>query len=438
MGPAALSSEPKGLRPWIDRVLRELRTGRSGHFLRQLGQAILWQVLGKLLQFVGVAYAMRCLGPDSVGVSGNVFFAAMFGQLVLDLGLEIIAVRQVASGRATARDIVPTMFSLRLLLASIALVLWIVVACSVPMAPSHRQVWIVGGFHLFFLSLNFSWYFQATDGMARFSLIQNVTTVLTSVWFLGLFHEGQRVGSDLAVTMAMNGICTVGVWVGIARSQKTNLFSLGNLDVAWGLMKEARPTWLFNLSYYALSSMGLPLCFYILGEREGGYYRSAAMLVGTLQVFLGYFALMLNPRIVRWRTEEPGKLRQRLTWLTAGIVVMSLVVFVAFWVVRRPVISLLGPKFLPAADILPALVSAKFLALASGLLVWGLLANHEAWLAVRCVVVPSLAALALNLLLIRSGGILAAAWLSFASEAVLLVLCYWSFNRVEKRRLTKS
>ena len=33
---------------------------------------MLWQVLGKLFQVVGMLYATRCLGPDNVGVSRTV------------------------------------------------------------------------------------------------------------------------------------------------------------------------------------------------------------------------------------------------------------------------------------------------------------------------------------------------------------------------------
>jgi len=182
--------------------------------------------------------------------------------------------------------------------------------------------------------------------------------------------------------------------------------------------------------------MNLPMCKYFLGDREAGYYRSAAMLVSALQVFLSYFALMLNPRIVQWRGGPAGRLRGRLLLLAGLLVACSLASLASLWLVRRPIILLLwGEPFLPAAEVLPVLISAKFLALASGLLVWGLFANYREWLAVGCCLPVLAGAAVANVLVIPRHGIAAAAWLNLGAELGLLLLCLWALNRVEMQRV---
>lgn len=93
-----------------------------------------------------------------------------------------------------------------------------------------------------------------------------------------------------------------------------------------------------------------------------------------------------------------------------------------------------GTDFLPAATVLPQLMAAKFLAVASGLLVWGLFAHYREWLAVACVAPCVAVALVFNLWLVPRHGIAAAGWLYFGAELLLLALTFWTLNRVELAR----
>ncbi len=408
---------------------------RPGRVVRAFGWAALWQVVGKLVGVVGLSYAFRCLGPESVGVSGTVLATVMVAQLVLDFGLDIVAVRHVAAGTVKLEALTPALFTLRAGLAAAVLGAGTLFLVVWPGPGTLRVVWWLGLVHLAFLTVSFSWYYQATDRMPWFSLVQNATTVATSLVFLLAFRPGQRIGSDLAVTLALNAAVTVGVWVWIRRRLGRGLWQPASLPLAWRLFREARPLWVFNLLYSALINLNLPLCTLLLGDREAGYFRSAAMLVAAVQVFLSYFALILNPRIVRWRAAGPGLLRRRLGALTAALGLASALCLAVMGWVREPLILLLwGREFLPAAGVLPQLLAAKFLAVASGLLVWGLFANYREWLAVACVAPALGLALGLNLWLIPRHGIAAAAWLNLGAELLLLALTFGVLNRVEARR----
>jgi O-antigen/teichoic acid export membrane protein len=436
-GSTQIGAGEGGWRAAVVKGLRELREAKAAKFLRDLSRALLWQLLGKLLQVVGFAYACRCLGPANVGLSGTVLVTAMFVQLVLDFGLDIISVRHVAGKTIALADITPAILSLRFLTALVVAALWLVVLACAPMDGTTRFVWALGAAHLLFLNLNFNWFYQATENMPTFSMIQNLISVAGSVYFLGFFHSGQAAGSDLLVIMILNAVGTVATWCWLHQRRGLRLFAWRSLVLAGRLFKEGRPTWAFNLCYYALSTMGLPLCNYLLGEqgnRESGYFRSAMLVVGALQVFLSYFALMLNPRIVAWRQTEPHRFRHRIFLLVAGLCLASVAVFAGLWFLRRPIFLLLfGRDFLPGAAVLPVLVAAKFLAVASGITVWGLFAYHRDWLAVRCVAVPTVALFLLHWWLVPRFGILAAAGLNFLGEFVLLIFCFLAFSRVEGR-----
>jgi O-antigen/teichoic acid export membrane protein len=256
--------------------------------------------------------------------------------------------------------------------------------------------------------------------------------VAASAYFLAFFRPGQAAGSDLLVTAVMNGVTTVAVWWHIKRQNRVKLVQLSALPLARALLVAGRPTWSFSLCYSALTSVSLPLCYWLLGRRESGYYRSAAMIVLSLQVFLAYFAYMLNPRIVAWRHEAPERFRARVLLVAGGMAAAGVVVFGALWLVRELVIGVLcGPEFMPAAALLPVLVFAKFLAVASGVLVWALFASGRDWWAVRCCLPALIVGVALSWLLIPRYGTLAAAWTYWLMELGLLGLCLGVFFRTE-------
>jgi len=425
-------SEMPGLGGVLTRGWRELVGAQGLKFLRNLSRALLWQALGKLLQVIGLGYAFRCLGPEKVGLSGTVIAVAAFGQLVLDFGLEIVSVRHAAAKTMRLEELIPAMFSLRLAAATAAALVWLGVVLLLPLTPTTRWVWALGAPYLFFLSLNFTWFYQATERVHQFALIQNVTTVAASACFLACFRPGQAAGSDLLVTVLTNGAATVAVWWHIKRQHGVKLIQASALSLAKALLRAGRPTWSFNLCYSALTSVSLPLCYWLLGQRESGYYRSAAMIVVSGQVFLSYFAYMLNPRIVAWRHEAPGRFRARVLLVAGGTVAVGVAVFGLLWLTRELVIRIVcGPEFLPAAALLPVLVFAKFLALASGVLVWALFASGRDWWAVKCCLPPLLLGAALSWLLIPRHGPLAAARLYWLMELGLLLLCLGAFSRLQ-------
>ena len=87
---------------------------------RDFSGTMLWQVLGKLFQVVGMVYATRCLGPDNIGVSRTIITLAMTLQLCLAFGLDAVAVRHVAKGLAKAGEIAPAIFTFRFALGLLA------------------------------------------------------------------------------------------------------------------------------------------------------------------------------------------------------------------------------------------------------------------------------------------------------------------------------
>ena len=389
---------------------------------RDFSGTMLWQVLGKLFQVVGMVYATRCLGPDNVGVSRTVITLAMTLQLCLAFGLDAVAVRHVAKGLAKAGEIAPAIFTFRFALGLLAAVLWVVAVSLSGLESGEKWTWLVGALFLLVCCMDYSWLFQATEQMPRASRFQLASSVMASVWFILFFEKGQAVGSDLYVLLVANAVVVGAVWWRMSRELGFRCLSPSRLASAGKLFREAWLIWLFNLGYYLLANMAQVMTYFIIGKQSGGLFGSAQYLVLALQMFLHYFGILMAPRLMVWHKADLATFRRRVLWIAGGASAIGLVAFGVLWLLVDWLYPLLfGEAFASAAGLLPWLVLGKFFAVGTAMFTWGLWAEHRDKLPVLCCLPCCLISGALYFVLLPKYGNVASAWLTLGAETALLI-----------------
>jgi len=395
---------------------------------RDFSGTMLWQVLGKLFQVVGLVYATRCLGPDNIGVSRTIIALAMTLQLCLAFGLDAVAVRHVAKGLAKVDEIAPAIFTFRFTFGLIATVLWLAGVWLSPLEGLERWTWLAGALFLLVLSLDYSWLFQATEQMPRASRFQTLSAFLASLWFLLFFKKGQALGSDLFVLLGANALVVGWVWRHMARELGFRCLSPARLAGARALFREAWLIWTFNLSYFLLANMALPMTYFLLGKTSSGLFGSAQQLVVALQIFLHYFGIIMAPRLVVWRQADVSLFRQRVLLLAGGAAVVGLLFSGGLWLIVGWFYPLLfGEDFKSASGLLPVLVLGKFFAVGTAMFTWALWAEHRDRLPVLCCLPCCVISAALYFVLLPKHGNAAAAWLTLGAETALLLLSVAAF-----------
>ena len=395
---------------------------------RDFSGTMLWQVLGKLFQVVGMVYATRCLGPDNIGVSRTIITLAMTLQLCLAFGLDAVAVRHVAKGTARAGEIAPAIFTFRLALGLVAALLWAVGVCLSELDGLERWTWLAGALFLLVLSLDYSWLFQATEQMPRASRFQLLSSVAASLWFILFFEKGQALGSDLFVLLIANAL-GVG-FVGWRMSQELGFrcLSFARLAKAGALFSESWLIWAFNLSYFLLANMALPMSFFLLGKTDSGLFVSAQQLVIALQMFLHYFGIIMAPRLVVWRQADVAMFRRRVLLLAGGAAAVGLLFSGGLWLVVDWLYPVLyGETFAVASGLLPVLVLGKFFAVGTAMFTWALWAEHRDRLPVLCCLPCCLISGALYFWLLPIHGNTAAALLTLGAESTLMLFSALAF-----------
>ena len=401
---------------------------------RDFSSTMLWQVLGKLFQVVGMVYATRCLGPDNVGVSRTIITLAMTLQLCLAFGLDAVAVRHVAKGLAKAGEIAPAIFTFRFALGLLAAVLWAVAVLLSDLVGGEKWAWLVGALFLLVCCMDYSWLFQATEQMPRASRFQLVSSVMASLWFILFFKSGQAVGSDLYVLLVANALVVGTVWWRVSRELGFRCLSPACLAGAGKLLREAWLIWLFNLGYYLLANMAQVMTFFIIGKESGGLFGSAQYLVLALQMFLHYFGILMAPRLMVWHKANLAMFRRRVLLIAGGASTVGLVAFGVLWAITDWLYPVLfGEAFASAAGLLPWLVLGKFFAVGTAMFTWGLWAEHRDKLPVLCCLPCCVISGALYFVLLPKYGNAASAWLTLGAETALLIASATAFTLAVRR-----
>ena len=401
---------------------------------RDFSGTMLWQVLGKLFQVVGMVYATRCLGPDNVGVSRTIITLAMTLQLCLAFGLDAVAVRHVAKGLAKAGEIAPAIFTFRFALGLLVAVLWAVAVLLSDLGGGEKLAWLVGALFLLVCCMDYSWLFQATEQMPRASRFQLVSSVMASLWFILFFKSGQAVGSDLYVLLVANALVVGTVWWRVSRELGFRCLSPACLAGAGKLLREAWLIWLFNLGYYLLANMAQVMTFFIIGKESGGLFGSAQYLVLALQMFLHYFGILMAPRLMVWHKANLAMFRRRVLLIAGGASTVGLVAFGVLWAITDWLYPVLfGEAFASAAGLLPWLVLGKFFAVGTAMFTWGLWAEHRDKLPVLCCLPCCVISGALYFVLLPKYGNAASAWLTLGAETALLIASATAFTLAVRR-----
>lgn len=181
--------------------------GKAGVILKNSGALGLSTVLGKFFYFLLFILIGRCLGP---GELGKFTFALSFvGMLAVmnDLGLNIMAVRDVAKEKDLAAKYLGNLIGLKVVLGLFALMITIVAAKLMGYASDNLRVVFLIGLATFFVTVSngLRWIFQACQKLEY----ESITSIIYNFLCFGLGFLAVSLG------LGVNGVGYSQIVVGI-------------------------------------------------------------------------------------------------------------------------------------------------------------------------------------------------------------------------------
>jgi O-antigen/teichoic acid export membrane protein len=401
----------------------------GSRFTHDAAWGLFFNLLSKLVGFLGTTYASRCLGPTNVGISALIQTTAQQVTLAYDGGFAIAGVRKIAQNKVEAAPAVTAITTFQLLMAVIALGLW--VAAAVLFAPLEvRTAWIFGAPALVYFAGNLTFAFQGHEKLPVQNAISALGALLMAGAYFSFFRPGMALGADLKVIAGAGFVTTVIAWWSYHRLFHS--WPIGRTDWRYvlSLLRESWRFWLLVVSVYFFSQFQTQLIATVLGPREAGIYRSAYVLALGLWALFSTVGSLLLPRVVAWK--EAGL---RVMWrkqrelfplfLAAGVPCVLVVVLVA------PALYgvFLGPAFLRGIPVFQILAVQMLIAFINQISAWGLTATGQDSQFLFASIIGAVSNVTLSLLVMHSHGIVGVAVVGLCSEVLISVSCFLFLRR---------
>jgi O-antigen/teichoic acid export membrane protein len=365
---------------------------------------------------------VRGLGKGGFGEWSTVFAVTQIAANIGELGLNQVAVARAASEPERERDWLGALLSLRLALAVPTALLALL---AVLLISPTRSVAVAGALIAGTILVNAPAALNTVFQVRVRNDISIATITLGSVlWFAGALAVSllsKRIEAFAAVFLAA-GAVTTAVTVALALRQMPLRMRCSR--TLWEpLMRVGLGVGAAGILVTLYVKLDQVLVFELAGSQPAGLYAGASRVLEQVQFIPSSVMTTLFPLIAAAYPRDLARVRALLQSAGEYLAMASLPALAFTIVAARPIVELLfGASFAPAAPALPILMGA-FVAISFGYLNGNMIVLMRLQRAFFGYAAAGLLLNApLNVLLIPRYGFLAAAWLTLATECLVMAL----------------
>lgn len=393
-------------------------TGLGTRALRNTVIVLTAKVIARLVALVTVLYMIRWLGEDRYGSFSVLVNLTAIVSVVLDLGFNVLFVREGARHRDEIERYLRNVMSLRLLMSLFALLL--LAALVFPLGLGDL---LLPGFVLMVLT---SYATLLRNGLYAIQQLgfEAIAVVLESVVLLALVFYGvktQRGISFFVWAYALQYAFSCIYFTAILAYKRIAF-------IGWRFEPDLLREWFWKGLPFALTfvltilyfRIDQPLIFVFRGEHEASWYAAAYKPIESLLFVPITFLQVVFPVLSIYHRERPQEMLDALNRFYKALLLMGWPVSVGIFVLAGPLTPLLlGRGFGPSEPALKVLALALGIAFVNNAFIGALNASDRqssfTWAAAWSLV----ANLMLNLTLIPLFGYRGASWATVITELVL-------------------
>jgi O-antigen/teichoic acid export membrane protein len=381
------------------------------------------KVASRLIALVAILYMIRWLGQDHYGTFSVLVNLTAIVSVVLDLGFNVLFVREGARHHAEIQRYMRNVMSLRLLMSVVALA--ILAALVYPLGMGYLLV------PAFLLMLFTSYATLLRNGLYAVQQLgyEAVAVVLESVVLLGLILFGYyaHLGIEYfvwAYTIQFAFSCVY--FVAVLMLKRIVIpgwtFEAGLLREWFWTGLPFALTFVLTVLYFKIDS---PLVYMFKGEVQAAWYGAAYKPIESLLFIPISFLSVVFPVLAVYHRERPKELIDAVNRFYKALLLMGWPMSLGIFVLAHPLTALLlGSGMAPAEPALRILALTLGLAFVNNSFIGALNASdHQSsftWAAGWSLVVN----LALNLMLIPHFGYKGASWATVGTELTLSIAAW--------------
>ncbi len=403
--------------------------------LKKVTSNTLWQIASKignsLSGLIIIALITRYFGEQGIGVYTLVLGYIAFFFMPVDFGLNAIAVKHLIGQTHEPKKVFGNLLGLRLTIGVLVSITALVIISVLPYNPTNHTgysdqvkigiiVQIVTILAQAVLATTNA-YFQANHKY-KFSFIANATSAVCNTALITILIT---TGFPLIYALAaftVSGLIGASTALYLVRKNLNTIQVLHNKKYWNELLTQTAPltiSIILNLVYFRIDALILPFYRHL---EEVGHYNVAYKIFDTVLVLPSYFANAIYPILLEKYTKSKGEFKATIVKAIAGLSAISALGTVCMFILAPLAVQiLLNSRDEETIIFVRILTSGLILFFLSSIATWSLIIiNKQKYLSAIYGLTMTINIM-LNLLFIPQYGALASAYITIATEAIVLL-----------------
>ena len=381
--------------------------------------------------FFYLILSARYLGPELFGLlTFALAFTGIFG-LLLDFGLNNLAVREVARDKSRANEYLSNITFIKLIMGVITFGLTVVVVHSLGYAEETIAIVYLLTLSTVFSAVTASFYviFQSFEKMEYQSVAGILTSLLMLTGAIILIARGAGVVAFAAVTLISSAL-VLGYSFFIC-VRKFKLFNAeANLDFWWPTIRQALPFGLssvFVTIYFWIDSLMLSL---IQGNQAVGFYNAGYRLVFSLLFIPAVFSTAVFPAMSRFYISSRDSLQLMWKEFLRFMLILSIPIAVGTTLLAGRFVALIfGDGYAPSVAVLQVLILSLVFIFANATFVRLFESANMQIVVTKITGLMVIVNVAINLVLIPKFSYVGASFAILITEFIALVILFFLAER---------
>ncbi|MBU2044055.1 MAG: flippase [Candidatus Omnitrophica bacterium] len=314
------------------------------------------KAINSLLFMVTAVLVARVLGVDNFGLYSFVFAYLTFFNVIADMGIKTILVREISKGKIEVAKLLGNAIIMRITLSLLALLLACFVVSFLNYPLSTKILVYIASLSFFTsLTLFYESVFQANHKMGYIVGVNILDSLIKIVIFCVLVFSKAK----LILYIVASVVAPIpGLFIIIRLSKKfiRPKFKL-DFKICKDLIKESWPlalTAAFIVLYVRIDQLML---FQMKGAESVGYYAAAVRLTEAFNILPAAFMMAVFPLFSKYFISSKKKLEKAYNFSFRYMAMVIIPIAVGISILSEPIINILyGGKFLGSVPALRILI----------------------------------------------------------------------------------
>ncbi len=333
----------------------------------------------RILSVILIIYLARCTGNTGLGTySFAISFTALFG-MISDLGLNSLAVREVAKDAYLIPKYLGNLGIIRFFLSVIGFIL----PCLLISFMNRREevkiiIYLMAGSSFFLsLSMGFRWAFQAVQKLEYEALLNVIQSILLLILGGGALFLGYKVIGFVFMNLIVSILCVLLTLFFTIKTIASPKFEC-DFKFLKGLFTRGIPFFLLYVIGTIYVNADNILLSTLAGDAETGWYAAAAKLTTLVKALPAYFSMALFPVLINYYNTE-GPFIKTFNKSIQYMLIIAIPLAIGTTILGDKIILLLyGEKFINSIIVLKILMWAVIFSFMQHIYAFALLAiNRE-------------------------------------------------------------